>query len=85
MAKFACAFSGPAIILVSLFLVVGCDGGDHVELAKTDATPVGALPKEGVKREDQPKHLRPPAKGSSYGITHDPSKGAGGGAPTPPG
>jgi len=81
MAKSARVFSGPVILLASLFLFVGCGGGDKVELAKTDVK--YELSKEGKKREDLPKNLRPPATGTSYGITHDPSKGAGGGGPPP--
>jgi hypothetical protein len=84
MAKSARAFSGPVILLASLFLFVGCDGGTQVELAKPDPNLKVDLsfPKEGKKREELPKSLRPPAKGSSYGITHDHSKGQGaGGAP----
>jgi hypothetical protein len=85
MAKSALAFSGPVILFASLFLFAGCGGGggDKVELAKTDVKPVEPN-LEGKKREDLPRHLRPPAKGTSYGITHDPSKGAGAASLPPP-
>lgn len=79
MLKMTTRLLGPAILASSIVALVGCEGGTHVELAKTDVK--YELKTEGKKREDLPKEQRPPAKGTSYGMDHDPSKPRSGGPP----
>jgi len=80
VAKSTLRLSALSLVLTSPVLLIGCSGSETIPLKKMDYQLELPAPK---KAEDQPKHLRPP-KGSSYGMTRDPSGMSGGPPPSGP-